>query len=178
VSYLAFEIRPIAEADLALVEAAFPADDAAKHAERLARQRRGLAAYLIAWVEGRPAGHVLVKWGGSTDERVARQLRAAQDSRSPCPDIEDLWVLPELRSRGIGGRLLGAAERLAMERKYQQVGLSVAAGNPSARRLYERLGYADAGFGDYVERGVAVDAQGRRHIWEETCVYLIKELER
>ena len=165
------QIKPIREADLALLEERFPEGGPAKHAERLRRQQMGEVVYLVAWQKGEPVGHALLNWRGSQDEHVARQLQAA------CPDIEDLFVLAELRSRGIGRQLLSAAEKLASQQGFTIIGLSAGAEQGDhARRLYERLGYRDAQFGEYTECGVYVDAQGRRQTWEATCVYLIKEL--
>ena len=165
------QIRPVAEGELALLEECFPEGGPAKHAERLARQQKGEVVYLIAWQLGEPVGHALLNWRGSQDEHVARQLQAA------CPDIEDLFVLADLRSRGIGRQLLSAGEKLAIEQGFTMIGLSAGAeqGDP-ARRLYERLGYRDAQFGEYTECGAYVDTQGSRKTWEATCVYLIKDL--
>lgn len=166
------DIRPVTETDMALLEKGFPEGGTAKHAERFLRQQKGEALYLIAWYQGQPVGHALLKWSGSGDEHVARQLCVA------CPDVEDLFVLAELRSRGVGTQILHFAERLVWECGYTRIGLSVgAATNELARRLYERLGYEDAHFGEYLERGEYVDAQGQHHTWEETCVYLTKDLE-
>jgi GNAT superfamily N-acetyltransferase len=165
------DVRPIAETDAALLEKRFPQGGVAKHAERFDRQQKGDATYLIAWHEGRPVGHVLLNWGGSCDEHVAKQLAIT------CPDIEDLFVLAERRSQGIGTQLIQFAEKLAYTRGHSFIGLSVAAETgDAARRLYERLGYRDAHFGEYVERGAYVDSRGQRHTWEETCIYLIKDL--
>ena len=165
------EIKPITATDLALLEKRFPQGGIAKHTGRFLRQQKGEAVYLIAWVQGEPVGHGLLKWGGSQDEPVARQLRLA------CPDVEDLFVLAEFRSQGIGSQLLCFAERLSLEQGYTHIGLSVGVEtNAPARRLYERLGYQDAHFGEYLERGEYLDSHGRRHPWEEVCIYLIKDL--
>ena len=165
------QIIPITEADLALLEERFPEGGPAKHAERLRRQQKGAVVYLIAWQRGEPVGHALLNWRGSQDEHVARQLQTA------CPDIEDLFVLAELRSRGIGRQILTAVEKLASQQGFTIIGLSAGAEpDDPARRLYERLGYRDAQFGEYTESGAYVDAQGRRQTWEVTCVYLIKDL--
>jgi len=164
------DIRPITETDLALLEKRFPQSGTAKHAERFLRQQKGEAIYLIAWYQGEPAGHGYLKWGGSQDEPVSRQLKVA------CSDIEDLFVLAELRSRGIGSQLLCFAERLSIEQGFTHLGLSVGATNDPARRLYERLGYQDAFFGEYIEQGEYIDEQGQQHAWKETCLYLIKDL--
>lgn len=92
------EIKPITKADIAVLEKRFPQGGLAKHAERFLRQQKGEAVYLIAWYQGQPVGHALLKWDGSQDEHITRQLRVM------CPDIEDLFVLTELRSQGIGNQ--------------------------------------------------------------------------
>jgi GNAT superfamily N-acetyltransferase len=165
------DIRPIAQTDIALLEKRFPEGGLAKHADRFSRQQTGEVVYLVAWHREHPVGHALLKWGGSQDEPVAKQLKIG------CPDIEDLFVLAEFRSQGIGSQLLSSAEQLAREQGYTHIGLSVAAEtNDLARRLYERLGYQDAHFGEYTEHGEYIDEQGQRHTWEETCIYLIRDL--
>jgi ribosomal protein S18 acetylase RimI-like enzyme len=74
-------------------------------------------------------------WGG--------WLRSRLDFAIP-PDalhVVELHVTPELRGRGLGGRLLERAERRARELGAARMVLSTLATNP-ARRLYERRGYA------------------------------------
>ena len=164
------DIRPIIKADIALLEKRFPQGGIAKHTERFLRQQNGEAVYLIAWHQGQPVGHALLKWGGSQDEHITRQLRVM------CPDIEDLFVLTELGSQGIGSQLICFAEQLAWEQGYTYTGLSVGAEIEPARRLYESLGYQDAHFGEHTERGEYFDEQGQHHTWEEICIYLIKDL--
>ncbi|HEY5271221.1 MAG TPA: GNAT family N-acetyltransferase [Anaerolineales bacterium] len=164
-------IRPITETDIALLEKRFQQGGMAKHAERFLRQQKGEAVYLVAWHRGQPVGHALLKWGGAQDEPVTRQLRVA------FPDIEDLFVIAALRSQGIGSQLIHFAEQLALERGYTHIGLSVGAKtNEPARRLYGRLGYQEAHFGEYTERGEYLDPQGQHHTWEDICIYLIKDL--
>jgi GNAT superfamily N-acetyltransferase len=165
------DIRPITETELTLLEKCFQQGRIAKHAERFLRQLKWEAVYLIAWHRGQPAGHALLKWGGAQDEPVTRQSRVA------CPDIEDLFVLVELRSQGIGSQLIRFAEQLAWERGYTQIGLSVGATtNEPALRLYRQIGYQDAHLGEYTERGEYLGPQGQHHTWENICIYLIKDL--
>ncbi len=163
-------IRPVQTGDLPLLERLFPQGGADKHARRLIRQQNGTAIYLIAFLEDKPAGHVLLKWDGAQDEAVAAHRTA------PCPDLEDLFVREELRRRGVGTQILRHAEQLAQQRGFARIGLAVGLENPSARRLYERLGYRQAGIEPYTVRGMYFDEQGQMHTWEETCVYLIKDL--
>ena len=127
--------------------------------------------YLVAWHQGKPVGHVLLKWNGSQDEPVSKQLKAA------CPDIEDLFVLARFRSQGIGRQLLYAAEQLACQQGFTMIGLSVGAEtNDPVHHLYEHLGYQDVYFGEYTEVGEYLDESGQHHIWKEVWIYLIKHL--
>jgi beta-lactamase class A len=142
-----------------------------KHAERLQRHQAGEAVYLIAWCDAQPVGHVLLKWNGATEEHVASRMSLR------CPDIEDLFVLDAQRNQGYGARLIHAAEELVRARVHALIGLSVGIDNINAKRLYERLGYSDAGFGVYVEQGKYVDSDGQTQTWHETCIYMTKTLE-
>lgn len=55
--------------------------------------------------------------------------------------IDNLAVLPEWRNRGIGSRLLAAAEEQARRQGLRACSLDVEVDNPSALRLYERRGF-------------------------------------
>lgn len=57
--------------------------------------------------------------------------------------IANLYVRPEARNRGIGGRLLDAAEAELAEAGVDTVSLEVLAANDAARRFYSRHGYRD-----------------------------------
>ena len=165
------EITAANRADLPLLEDFLTQGGPAKHTGRVARQERGDVVYLIAWRGERPLGHALLKWKGSDDAAVAGRLN------KECPDIEDLFVVEDARRCGVGTRLLRAAEHRVLERNIRRVGLSVGVEtNDPARRLYERLGYRDAGFGPYLEQGEYRGADGEIHRWQELCVYLFKEL--
>jgi ribosomal protein S18 acetylase RimI-like enzyme len=56
--------------------------------------------------------------------------------------IESMCVLPEVRGRGIGTRLLEFCEARARERSAWCITLGVVANNP-AKRLYQRFGFVD-----------------------------------
>ena len=55
--------------------------------------------------------------------------------------IENIYVDPEYRDAGLGGRLLETAETELVERGADTVALEVLAGNEDARRFYRRHGY-------------------------------------
>ena len=162
-------IRPLTSDEVARLEAQ-PFQHSPKHRDRLARQQRGDVVYLVAWADDLPVGHVLLKWDGTTDPPMA-------DVLDECPDIEDLFVLSDYRQQGIATQLMENAESLARDKGFGQVGLGAGAEvNDIARQMYERRGYVDAGFGEYVESGTAFDDAGREFRWEAACLYLVKTL--
>ncbi len=168
---IAVEIRPLTTEELGIVEVQVNFDWAAhqKHRERLGRQDEGRAIYLVAWCGNIPVGHVLLEWSGTTDEPMRSQL-------AHCPNLEDLFVAPKYRSKGVGSRLLQEAEARAKKECYPHIGLGVAVDNTSARRLYQRQGYVDAGFGEYKTGGSYVDQEGMERTWEEICCYFVKQI--
>lgn len=56
-----------------------------------------------------------------------------------------LWVAPEARGRGLGGRLLTAVVTWARGRGYTRIRLDVGDHNRQAARLYEAFGFARTG---------------------------------
>jgi GNAT superfamily N-acetyltransferase len=170
-TYLPVAVRPAARDSLLLLERHLPYGPPEKHAERLKRQEKGEVVYLVAWHDGTPVGHALLKWLGATEEHLVARFQGT------CPDIEDLLVADQYRSRGVATQLLLTIEQLAAERGFQQIGLSVDTQNERARRLYERLGYHSSGLPPHVEQGQYVDAGGRVNFWEEACIYLTKAID-
>jgi len=57
-------------------------------------------------------------------------------------EIDELFVLPEERSCGIGARLLAAAEAELMQRGCVRLQLQLATSNTRACAFYQRRGYA------------------------------------
>lgn len=163
------DIGPVAQSEIALLERHMTFGPPGKHYQRLVMQQKGEVVYLIAWYGALPVGHALLQWDGATDEPMASRLH-------DCPYIEDLFVSPNYRSRGIGSKLLAVGERLVMARGYCRSGLGVGIENPRARLLYESRGYTDSGMGEYPHIVSYVDRQGWERRRKETCVYLIKEL--
>jgi GNAT superfamily N-acetyltransferase len=108
-------------------------------ADRLERQRRDECIYLVAWEGGTPVGQALLH------RRRPAALAVWEATVDSLPYLEDVFVVPEWRNRGIGTALLEAAERAAAANGAAAVTLAVSTGNSGARRLYERLGYVDTG---------------------------------
>lgn len=128
---------------------------------RLDQQRAEGSTYLVAWDDGQPVGHVHIAWART---------------HVGVPEIQDVFVLPERRRRGIAAQLTHAAEEEACARGWNTISLSVSQDrNVAARQLYAKLGYADAGV-DPVRVSGTIMLRGRPFEVDDTLVYLLKPL--
>lgn len=86
------------------------------------------AEALIGEVDGVPAGFAIFHGTFSTWEC--------------CPGLwlEDLFVLPEFRRYGVGGRLLSSVARTAVDRGYTRVGWTALDWNEMALSFYRKIG--------------------------------------
>ncbi len=117
-SALAPEIRPLEHSKILLLDAHIdPNRLAGRHHERFAQQQYGHLTYRIAWLDDIPVGHTMVCWTGATDTFIAARI-------TDCAHIEDLFVMPQYRSHGIGTQILVHAERIAAERGFTRIGLA------------------------------------------------------
>jgi len=165
-------IRPLRKGELRLVEAGLRSGGMPnKHACRLELQSRGTCTYLFAWLGDAPVGHLLLTWAGP-------ELEPMKSVIPDSPEVGDLLVREDLRSRGIGGCLLENAERLVVSKGFHKMGMAVGIDNERARRLYERFGYVDAGFPQFTVSWSYLDSRGREQTEGEECTYLIKRLTR
>lgn len=115
---------------VALEDSSFSTDQlAARNFRRFLRA--GRCGLLVAEVDGRFAGYVLVLFRANT--KAGR--------------LYSIAVSPAARGRGVGELLLGAAERAVVARGKQAMRLEVRPDNAGALRLYERSGYRV--FGNY-----------------------------
>ncbi|HEX6986262.1 MAG TPA: GNAT family N-acetyltransferase [Planctomycetaceae bacterium] len=94
-------------------------------------QVRGEQLMLVADVNGFPIGQVWVDLFRKREESVGV--------------IWALRVVPFMQRLGLGTRLLAAAEGVLRRRRFKQAELGVEKSNPSAAKLYERLGYVRVG---------------------------------
>ena len=80
------------------------------------------------------------------DDAAVGLLWAKVDAAdSSIVNIFQVWVAPEARGRGAAAALLEEAISWARSRHARVVQLSVTCGDTSARRLYVRAGFQDAG---------------------------------
>jgi GNAT superfamily N-acetyltransferase len=147
-------VRELKPAEVATVDRHLPLS-------RLCQQVEERAMYLIAWEDDQPVGHAHIAW-----TRTHLGL----------PEIQDVFVLPERRRRGIATQLTHAAEEEARARGWSSISLSVSQeGNSAARLLYAKLGYIDAG-ADPVRVSGPIMLRGRPFEVDDTLVYLTKHL--
>jgi GNAT superfamily N-acetyltransferase len=165
----AVEVRRAAPADLAALVAVL----GQRHffADRLARQRDGRGVLLVAWLDGRPVGDVFLDRGPADAPEVRHHLPGV-------PMLDHLEVLERLQRRGIGTALVQAGEDTARPLGHRHLALGVGVDNPGARRLYERLGYADWGHGTIVGTWVDRDRAGPPVRVSERLHLLVKPLPR
>jgi len=91
---------------------------------------------VVALIDGNPVGAV---WGRTLPVERAGYGFVASD----VPELT-LGVLPEARRRGVASSLMTAVVDIARQRRIPGLSLSVEDGN-TARRLYERFGFAVVG---------------------------------
>jgi ribosomal protein S18 acetylase RimI-like enzyme len=163
-------VRPIRDGDVEAIGEALRELGTPEHAERgLEREHGGLGVFLVAWLNGGAVGYITAHW------------RASPRSPDEWKDgftayLEDLIVAEQQRGRGIGRAIMETAEAMAVDRGFRRITLGVGVENDGARRLYERLGYSDAGLPDIEDGGRFRRWDGTEEEWSETWRFMVKEL--
>jgi GNAT superfamily N-acetyltransferase len=128
------------------------ADFAALRIELVLKQLLGESAPGAVWVadaQGTLLGYLIVVTVLSVEHR------------GPMGEIDEFFVLPEVRSRGIGAQLLRTAEEELARRGCIRLQLQLARGNSRARSFYERRGYgARAGY-ELLDKALGADTARR-----------------
>jgi GNAT superfamily N-acetyltransferase len=134
------DVHPLREEEFEAVCSHLPGRVRAHHRSRLDEQRTGRYVYLIAWINGVPAGHVGVWF--PNDRRVVDRCEWRDRAL-----VSDLWVEPGFRDRGAGRALMVVLERRCREAGVAGIGLDsgLSDGYAAARNLYRSLGYTDHG---------------------------------
>ena len=141
--------------------------DISKYLTRLRDQAEGKCVSLTAVYQGSPAGYVNVYITGLGGPFSGKGL----------PEIVDFGVLEKYQRKGIGGRLMDAAEQIAGQ--YADtvwLGVGLHSGYGSAQRMYVMRGYIPDGTGvwyqgkpcEQYETGIAND--------DDLVLYLSKNL--
>ncbi|MEU7902716.1 GNAT family N-acetyltransferase [Actinoplanes sp. NPDC049118] len=101
----------------------------------LERSRRQ-GVLLVARVGERSVGAVFVSTEPAPESAIIRHL-------GKVPMLHRLMVDASLRRKGVGTKLIAAAEAELRRRRLWRVAVGVDVDNPSAARLYRRLGYRE-----------------------------------
>ena len=93
------------------------------------RLRKQDSVIFLAWLDAQACGFV--------------QLYPCFASLSLAPSwvLNDLYVDPSARGRGVGDALMAAARQLGVDTGAAEIFLQTARSNATAQRLYQRLGY-------------------------------------
>ena len=113
--------------------------DISKYLTRIRDQAEGKCVSLTAEYEGHPAGYVNVYIAGGPGGAF---------SGKGLPEIVDFGVLEKYQRRGIGSKLMDAAEQIAAQ--YADtvwLGVGLHSGYGSAQRMYVKRGYIPDGTG-------------------------------
>jgi GNAT superfamily N-acetyltransferase len=124
----------------------------AQYHRYLQAQGAGTRVCWIASMHGQFAGYVTLNWRPTYPGFAERNIA----------EIQDLNVLPEFRRKGIGTRLMDAAEKQAARNSaVVGIGVGLHPGYNQAQRMYVLRGYVPDGRGitykyRYVEEGAQV----------------------
>ena len=87
-----------------------------------------------------------IVWVAESDGQLQGYLIAvlvlSVEHQGVMAEIDEFFVMPEARSRGVGGRLLAAAEAGLAARGCVRLQLQLAVANAAGRAFYEHRGYA------------------------------------
>ncbi len=134
---------------------------------RLKDQAEGKCAALTAQYRGRPAGHVNVYF----------TVKAGPFAGKGFPIIVDFAVLEKHRRRGIGAKLMDAAERIAAQRADTVcLGVGLSEGYGSAQRMYIKRGYIPDGSGVWYRDKPCVAYETVCTVDDDLILYLSKSL--
>lgn len=150
---MSIHVTACREEDVSLIEQREPpAAGLARH--YFASQERGDSTYLVAWVDGVPAGTGEIALTGRVE-------------------LRNLHVDEEFRGQGVGTAIIAAAESITSS---GMLSVGVGLENHAARRLYERLGFVASGELETTTYSY-VGADGVTGTATETDEYLTKMLD-
>jgi len=162
-------IRQIEKSDLNKMDCTFKSEFGRTHADDLHDQSLSSLSFFVAWLNGNPVGHVLVRWLGPRDETVRK-------SYPDCPEIYRLRVLKEFRSQGIATAIIKECENEALKRQCQLIGLGTHSNITSEDNLYIRSGYEPSKVGRYIDTYKTRSEDGTVAIIRKEAQFLIKRI--
>ena len=116
------------------------AQDPAAGAEALSEFAK---THLVSELAARPQAFSVLAFEGETPVGLVNCIEGFSTfACRPLINIHDVAVLASHRGRRVAEQMLALAEQIARERGACKLTLEVLAGNASALRLYERIGFA------------------------------------
>lgn len=135
--------------------------------DRFQRQQEGRGALFVALLDDQVVGTVYL-WLDEAEESIIREKLAN------VPLLTHLKVHPDFRNQGFGTRLIAEVENMARGMGYAEVALAVEENNTEAKRLYDRLDYAEWPYG-FVYCDKDVDLLGGE-VTSDKCYVLTKQV--
>ncbi|OAS84219.1 MULTISPECIES: GNAT family N-acetyltransferase [Metabacillus] len=165
------EIKAAEESQLDLLVSQFSPDNPMWQYNRYDVQKRGEGLYLIAWNDKIPIGHFLLRWSGPQDTFVTEKIDITYRAFLEAGLTKDKY-----RRMGVATAIVQEAERLSKEKRCTHIGLEVGIENSEAKRLYEKLGYKDLGFGEFPISWEYIDSNGNKGTETEIVIFMQKIL--
>lgn len=137
-------IRQIEKSDLDKMDCTFESEFGRTHADDLHDQSLCRISFFVAWLNGNPVGHALVRWLGPREEKVRKDY-------PDCPEIYRLKVLKEFREQGIATAIIKTCEDEALKRHCLLIGLGTNPDISANDNLYKRLGYEPSKVSKYID---------------------------
>ena len=134
-----FQLRPATRADVPVILLCI---QGLAEYERLSSECLATEALLAETLfGGEPVAEVTLAFAGDIPAAFALWFRSYSTFLArPGIYLEDLFVFPEFRGRGLGRRLLASLARTAVARGYGRLEWAVLDWNTDAIRFYESLG--------------------------------------
>ena len=162
-------IRPIEESDLDKMDNTFKSEFGRAHADDLHDQSLSRISFFVAWLDGNPVGHALVRWLGPREETLRKDY-------PDCPEIYRVRVLKEFRSQGIATAIIKKCEDEALKRQRLLIGLGTHSNITSKDNLYIQLGYESSTVGRYNDTYKTKLEDGTVTTIRKEAQFLIKRL--
>lgn len=136
------EIRELQERDILPIAEAFDAigwsKPASQYRRYLAEQSEGSRQVLVAFENDNFVGYLAIVWKSDYPPFAEKQIS----------EIQDFNVLPNARRKGIGTKLMNAAEEIVSQKSaIIGIGVGLQADYGAAQRLYVLRGYVPDGRG-------------------------------
>ena len=99
--------------------------------------------HLVSALAARPQAYSVLAWDGDLPVGLVNCIEGFSTFQCRAlVNVHDVVVLASHRGQRVGEQMLALAESIALERGACKLTLEVLQGNQSARRLYERVGFA------------------------------------